>query len=116
MTTQTLTFIDTNKLPRVQTPQGAVTEVLNHALVGAKNVLGMLRWLEGGQTYQTETVPKHQLIYLMEGKGKIRLEGKDYDVSKGNGVYLSPSETATIQAAPGASLKLFHLVVPQIPK
>jgi hypothetical protein len=52
----------------------------------------------------------------MEGKGKIRLDGKDYEVAKGNGVYLGPSETATIQAASGASLKLFHLVVPQIPR
>jgi quercetin dioxygenase-like cupin family protein len=116
MTTQTLTFIDTNKLPRVKTPDGELTEVLNNALVGAKNVLGMLRWVNPGQTFQTETNSKHQLIYLMEGKGKIRLENKDYDVAKGNGVYLGPSETATIQAAPGASLKLFHLVVPQIPK
>ena len=35
---------------------------------------------------------------------------------KGGGIYLGPSESATIQAASGASLKLFHLVVPQIPK
>jgi hypothetical protein len=37
-------------------------------------------------------------------------------VSKGMGVYLGPSETAIIQAADGASIKIFHLVVPQIPK
>jgi quercetin dioxygenase-like cupin family protein len=116
MTTTTLTFIDTNTLPRVRTPDGEVTEVLNNALVGARNVLGMLHWISPGQTFQTETMNKHQLVYLMEGKGKIRLDGKDYDVGKGNGIYLGPSETATIQAAPGASLKLFHLVVPQIPK
>lgn len=116
MTTTTLTFIDTNTLPRVKTPGGEVTEVLNNALVGARNVLGMLHWINPGQTFQTETMNKHQLVYLMEGKGKIRLDGKDYDVGKGNGVYLGPSETAAIQAAPGSSLKLFHLVVPQIPK
>ena len=116
MAATTLTFIDTNKLPRVKTPQGAVTEVLNNALVGAKNVLGMLRWLESGEKFQTETTDKHQLLYLMEGKGKIQLDNKDYDVAKGAGVYLGPSERATIQAADGASVKLFHLVVPQIPK
>ena len=49
----------------------------------------------------------------MEGKGSIRLDNKDYDVSNGAGVYLGPSETATIQPSAGASLKLFHLVVPQ---
>jgi quercetin dioxygenase-like cupin family protein len=116
MTATTLTFIDTNKLPRVKTPQGEVTEVLNNALVGAKNVLGMLRWLSSGQKFTAEAANRHQLIYLMEGKGRITLEGKDYEVGKGAGVYLGPSETATLQAADGASLKLFHLIVPQIPK
>ena len=48
--------------------------------------------------------------------GQIRLNNRDYDIEKGAGIYLGPAETATIQAASGASLKLFHLVVPQIPK
>ena len=114
--TTTTTFIDTNQLPRVQTPQGEVTEILNEHLVGAKNVFGTLRWLQGGEKFEPENVTKHQLIYLMEGTGNIRLDNKDYAVAKGAGVYLGPSETATIQAAPGASLKLFHLIVPHIPK
>jgi hypothetical protein len=116
MTATTLTFINTNELPRVKTPQGEFTEILNGALAGAKNVLGTLRWLKSGDRFMPEKVNRHQLIYLMEGKGRIRLDNKDYDVAKGAGVYLGPSETATIQAADGASLKLFHLVVPQIPK
>jgi hypothetical protein len=84
--------------------------------VGAKNVLGTLRWLQSGQKYTAEPLNKHQLLYLMEGTGSIQLDNKDHDVSKGMGVYLGPSETATIRAADGASLKLFHLIVPQIPK
>jgi glyoxylate utilization-related uncharacterized protein len=112
----TTTFIDTNKLPRVKTPQGEVTEVLNSELVGAKNVLGMLRWLKSGEHFTAEPQDKHQLIYLMEGKGSIHLENKDYDVPHGAGVYLGPSETATVTAAQGESVKLFHLIVPQIPK
>jgi hypothetical protein len=111
-----LTFIDTKKLPRIQTAQGEVTEVLNNQLCGAKNVLGALRWLKSGESFEAAATDRHQLIYLMEGSGRIRLENKDYDVAKGAGVYLGPSEGATIQAAPGASLKLFHLVVPQIPR
>ncbi|HTA47223.1 MAG TPA: AraC family ligand binding domain-containing protein [Bryobacteraceae bacterium] len=114
--TTTTTFIDTNKLPRVQTPQGEATEVLNNALVGAKNVLGTLRWLKSGDKFDAEPLDKHQLIYLMEGGGTIRLENKDYDVPKGAGVYLGPSETASIKPSEGQSLKLFHLVVPRIPK
>jgi glyoxylate utilization-related uncharacterized protein len=116
MTATSLTFINTNELPRVKTPQGEFTEILNQHLAGAKNVLGTLRWLESGGQFTAAPEDKHQLIYLMEGQGTIRLEGKDYDVTRGAGVYLGPSETASIQAAPGGSLKLFHLVVPQIPK
>ena len=112
-----LTFIDTNKLPKkASTGQGEVTEVLNQALCGAKNVLGSLRWLKSAETFKANAVGKHQLIYLMDGKGSIKLNDKAYDVEKGGGIYLGPSESATIQAASGASLKLFHLVVPQIPK
>jgi hypothetical protein len=113
--TNTLTFIDTNKLPRVKTPQGEVTEILNQQLVGAKNVLGTLRWLSPGEKFQADPLEKHQLIYLMEGNGSIRLDNQDYDVSRGAGVYLGPSETAIIQAGAASPLKLFHLVVPRIP-
>jgi hypothetical protein len=113
--TTTLTFIDTNKLPRVKTPQGEATEILNQQLTGAKNVLGTLRWLAPGEKFKADPLEKHQLIYLMEGQGSIRLDNKDYDVSRGAGVYLGPSETASIQAAAGSTLKLFHLVVPHIP-
>ena len=111
-----LTFIDTNKLPRVQTPQGAATEILNQQLAGAKNVLGTLRWLKSGEKFHASPSDKHQLIYLMEGKASIELQGKSHDVAKGMGVYLGPKEGASIQAAPGAAVKLFHLVVPQIPR
>jgi hypothetical protein len=110
-----LTFIDTNQIPREVTPQGEVAEVLNRDLCGAKNVLGMLRWLKSGEKFRTEATDRHQLLYLMEGNGSIRLDNKDYAVSKGAGVFLGPSETATIQAGEGASVKLFHLVVPRIP-
>jgi glyoxylate utilization-related uncharacterized protein len=109
-------FIDTNKLPRLKTPQGEITEILNRELVGAKNVHGSLRWLKSGETFKADAADKHQLVYLMEGAGSISLESKSHAVSKGMGIYLGPSETATIQAAEGASLKLFHLIVPQIPK
>ena len=112
----TTLFIDTNRLPREKSVSGEFTEILNEKLAGAKNVLGTLRWLQPGQKYQAERTDKHQLLYFMEGSGRINLESKEYDVSRGAGVYLGPSETATIEAAAGTSIKLFHLVVPQIPK
>ena len=112
-----LTFIETNKLPKQpSTGHGEVTEVLNQALCGAKNVHGSLRWLKSAETFKADAVGKHQLIYLMDGKGSIKLNDKTYDVEKGGGVYLGPTESASFQAANGASLKLFHLVVPQFSK
>src|SRR4051794_18772206 len=89
-------FIDTNKLPRKHTPQGDLTEVLNNELAGAKNVLGMLRWLKSGEKFNAEASDKHQLIYLMEGEGSITLDSKEHQVKKGMGVYLGPSESAAI--------------------
>ena len=108
-------FIDTNTLPKTATPQGEFTEVLNGALAGAKNVVGELRWLKPGQMFTADAGSKHQLLYVMEGQGNINLEDKEHAVTKGMGIYLGPSETATVSATE-STVKLFHLTVPQIPK
>jgi hypothetical protein len=110
-----LTFIDTNALAKVKTPGGEFAEIINGDLCGARNVVAALRWLKSGEKFKAEAMDKHQLLYLMEGEGSIRLEEKNYEVAKGAGVYLGPSESATVQPAAGASLKLLHLVVPKIP-
>lgn len=110
-----LTFIDTNKLPRQKTAHGEVTEILNEKLAGAKNIVTSLRWLKSGESYVADAGSKHQLIYLMDGKATIDLENKSYDVVKGAGVYLGPSEKATIRASVDGSAKLLELVVPKIP-
>jgi mannose-6-phosphate isomerase-like protein (cupin superfamily) len=110
------TFIDTNKIAPVTLANGhgRYAEILNGALCGAQNVVGSLHWLDAGQKIDAANdASTHQLLYLMEGQGKIRLEGKDYDVSKGAGVYLGPSERASISQTGSAPLKLFHLVVPK---
>jgi hypothetical protein len=110
-------FIDTSALPRVATPGGGeMVEILSDRLTGAKNVVGTLRYLAGGESFVAAPVERHQLLYLMEGRGRLLLEGTPHDVEKGMGLYLAPAEGATLTAADGASLKLFHLVVPQIPK
>jgi len=109
------THIDTNSIPRVDlNGQGQMAEILNKDLCGAENVVGALRWLNQGDRFAAQPLQNtHQLIYLMEGEGVIQLENKNYDVKKGAGIYLGPSETATISHAGKAPLKLFHLVVPK---
>lgn len=111
-----LTFIDTNGLPRKKAAEGEFTEVLNRELCGAENVVATLRWLKPGEKFSAQASSEHQLLYVMEGKATIQLDSKAWDVSKGAGVYLGPSESATIQSAMEAPLKLFHVVVPQIPR
>ena len=110
------TFINTLECARVrlQELQGELAEVLNNKLCGAKNVVGMLRWLGMGERLDAQSGPDtHQLIYLMEGEGVITLEQKEYEVAKGAGIYLGPAEAASIRHAGAAPLKLFHLVVPK---
>ncbi len=108
------TRIDTNALPRSSLDgQGEFAEILNKELCNAENVVGTLRWLDAGQRFDAEPLDAtHQLVYLMEGAGTITLEGESYDVAKGAGIYLGPSETATIAHRGEGALKLFHLVVP----
>lgn len=111
------TFIDTNKIPRQQLSDGsgAFAEIVNRELCGAEKEVVKLRWLNAGERLEAEPLEDtHQLVYLMEGSGVISLDGKDYEVGKGAGIYLGPSETATIKPADGASVKLLHLVVPHI--
>jgi hypothetical protein len=111
-----LTFINTNKLPRKSASgHGEMTEVLNEALCDAKNVVASLHWLKVGDIFLAKATDKHQLVYLMDGKGRITLNDRDYNVAKGAGAYLGPSETAKIEATSG-TVKLFVLVVPKIPK
>jgi mannose-6-phosphate isomerase-like protein (cupin superfamily) len=110
------TFIKTGNCPKKSLPgAGEAAEVLNEALCGAKNVLATLRWLSGSERFQTTAkAATHQLIYLMEGKGVITLDGKDYPVRKGAGVYTGPNETTTVRPDGQGTVKLFHLVVPEV--
>ena len=110
-------FIKTGECAREKAPgnQGEVSEILNSALCGAKNVVAMLRWLSPGQRFDAEArKDTHQLVYLMEGEGVISLSNKEYPVAKGAGIYLGPSEIASIRQKGSAPLKLLHLVVPKL--
>ena len=112
----TTTFIRSSECARVSVSgAGEAAEILNKALCGAKNVQGSLRWLKGADRLEAHgRAATHQLIYLMDGDGTIALNGKDYPVGRGAGVYLGPNETAAITATAMGAVKLFHLVVPEI--
>lgn len=109
------TLIRSLELPRTDLgTRGEVAEILNRELCGAENVVGRLHWLEQGEAFAAEALAEtHQLLYLMEGAAVIRLDGTDYPVERGAGVYLGPSETATLRHSGTATAKLFHLIVPR---
>ncbi|MFQ5914742.1 MAG: cupin domain-containing protein [Nitrospinota bacterium] len=108
-------FIDTGSLERVSLGQGLgkETEVVGPDRCGAKNVRGLLRWLETGEGIEARPMPdSHQLLYILEGEGVFHLEGKDYPADPGAGLYLGPGEGARLSQAGSAALKVFHLAVP----
>jgi len=109
------TYIDSNTLPRTTIAgAGEMTEVLNNRLAGAKNVVATVHWLNRGDRLNAGAPDVHHLVYLMEGEATITLNGADHAVGKGAGVYLGPSETASIAHAGSVPLKLFHLAVPKL--
>jgi hypothetical protein len=107
-----LTFIDTNAIAREHTPHGDFKEILNEKLAGAKNVISSLRWLDKGESLDAGD-EKHNLYYFMDGTAKVTLAGKDYDVPKGGGIYLQPTESASIAGDEGG-VKILQLAVPVI--
>jgi glyoxylate utilization-related uncharacterized protein len=106
-----ITFIDTNECKRENLGggRGDAAEVVSGALCGADEIKAHLRWLGEGDAFEAAPIPDaHQLIYVMEGEGVVSLEGKDYDVGPGAGLYLGPGEGASLQGA--GALKAFHLI------
>lgn len=107
------TIVKTKSIPMVADRSGASAEILNQKLCGAVYSHGVLRSLEGDAAFDAASAkPRHQLIYVLEGRGVVRIDAAEYEVEKGGGVYLAPSEAASIRQAGSGPLKLFHLTVP----
>jgi len=108
------TIVDMAALPRIKDASGELVEVLNRETCGAEYAHGVLRFVESGRQFDAATEePMHQLIYVLEGAGVIKIDAVEYDVEKGGGVYLAPLETAKVGQKGAEPLKLFHLTVPQ---
>ncbi len=110
-----VTIIDTTQCARsaLGNGHGDFADIIGEDLCGAEDVTGVLRWIDEGQRFDAESLADtHQLIYMIEGDGVIELEGEKYPVKQGAGVYLGPTETASVSHDGGVPLKLLHLVVP----
>ena len=107
-----ITFIDTGACEQKNLGEGLgeAAEVVSKDLCGAEQIRASLRWLGAGERFDAEPLAEaHQVIYVMEGSGTVSLDGKDYDVSPGAGLYLGPGESAGLSGAEGG-LKAFHLI------
>ncbi len=108
-----ITYVETEKLARVPAAGngGVFAEIVNRDLCGAEDVSASLRWLECGECLVAAPLSDHhQLVYVIEGSGKIELDGQSYPVESGAGVYLAPEESARVRATGKATLKLLHLL------
>lgn len=111
------TFIDTTACERVSAKdmQGEYAEIINKELCGADNVIAMLRWIKDGQKFNAESLlDTYQVLYLLEGDATASLNGKDYEISTGMGVYLESEETTSISQRGTKTLKILHLIVPKL--
>jgi hypothetical protein len=93
---------------------GEVAEILSVSLCGAHNVHGSVRRLQPVESFEPERVDRHQLIYLMDGRGSIRLDPKSYDVERGAGVYIGPRETAASQRRSAQAVPSYRGTDPEI--
>lgn len=108
------TIVDTTALPKIKDSSGASVAILNRETCGAEYAHGVLRYVESGSQFDAVAAkPMHQLIYVLQGAGVIKIDSAEYEVKKGGGAYLAPLETAEIRQKGAEPLKLFHLTVPQ---
>jgi mannose-6-phosphate isomerase-like protein (cupin superfamily) len=111
-----------DKLPKLVSvvPGRERTFFVNKELTQIDDMLaGIMHYVKGGSSpYHLHKNCEH-FYFIMQGHGTVESEEGARDVgpevSNGAGIYLGPSESATIQPSAGASLKLLHLVVPKIP-
>jgi glyoxylate utilization-related uncharacterized protein len=110
-------ILDSAKLPRTNLPgAGEFTHIISPDVCGAKNFGSTLRWLRSGDSLDARPEKNsHQLLYLIEGEATITVDSREHSARKGSGVYLGPSEGATITHKGSGTLKLLHLVVPILP-
>ena len=108
-----ITFIDTGACERKNLGKGLgeAAEVVSKEICGAEQMSAHLRWLGTGDRFEAEALAgSHQILYLMEGTGSAILEGTEYDVGPGAGLYLGPGESAGLRATGEGTLKVFHLI------
>ncbi len=111
-----ITHIRTADCPRKRLGigEGLVASIVEEGACGTRNMMAKLRYLKDDDRFDIVPLPgTHQLVYFMDGEGAITLEGKTYNVTKGAGIYLGPTETAYFEPRGEGILEFFHMIVPE---
>ena len=108
--------IDIESKPRKRVPEGHVRNVLDPSEDGTR-VHVAIRDIDPGKTYRIPASDRTQVVYILEGKdARITFTragaAAEHTAQRRSGVYLEPSEAATVTAA-GTPLMLLLITVPK---
>jgi mannose-6-phosphate isomerase-like protein (cupin superfamily) len=108
--------IDIESKPRKRVPEGHVRNVLDPSLDGTR-VHVAIKDIDVGRTYRIPASDRTQVVYILEGRDAKLTHTKagataEHIGERRSGVYLEPSEEATVTAA-GTPLMLLLVTVPK---
>lgn len=88
-----------------ENPQYAKKVLLNEAEIGTKGcVLQIVRSVPGSISKSHFHKKTREIFYILGGKGKVSINGKDIEVSEGSTVLCSPNERHFIASSSGSGL------------
>ena len=111
-----ITVIDIGSRARTAEPEGHVRRILRPSEDGTR-VSVDIRELDAGKTWRVPAAETTRVIYVLEGSGATITHAReglttDHTAGRRSGVYLEPSEAATISASSGP-LRLLVVAVPK---
>jgi len=112
--------IDVADKPKVRVPEGHVQNVLDSSKDGTR-VHVAIREIDEGQTYRVARSDRTQVLYILEGRD-ASLTHTTADVAaehigqRRSGIYLEPSEEATVTASNGPLVVLLVTVPKHVGK
>ena len=111
-----ITIISADKKPQTSIPEGHVKHILEPSADGTRVHVAVAE-VAAGKTYRLAKSDRTQIVYIMEGKDAVvthtRAGAADKHVAqRRSGVYLEPSEEATVTAS-ATPLSLLLVTVPK---
>ena len=111
-----ITVINVENKPRQRVPEGHVRNVLDSSADGTRVHVAIVE-IEAGGTHRVPASDRTQVVYLLEGRDARITHTRagaaaEHVAQRRSGVYLEPSEEATVTAA-GTPLTLLSVTVPK---